>query len=108
GVAALSWSLRVLGRQPRGQAVAVGVVSVALLVALQAATPTVTHEIVRGEGTSQADAPDAWTAGGGVILNRDNAPLPAIRLDPHDTPILGSPDAPVVLAEMIDYTCGHC
>ncbi len=32
----------------------------------------------------------------------------AIQLDPHRAPILGSPDAPVILVEIYDYTCPHC
>lgn len=109
GVAALSWSLRGLGRRVGGQAVALGTASVAMLVALQAATPAQTHQLVRGEET-----PDADVAGRqprdleNIVLNRGNAPLPEIRLNPHDYPILGSPDAPVVIAELIDYTCPHC
>lgn len=32
----------------------------------------------------------------------------AVRVSPHEFPILGSPDAPVVIAELYDYTCPHC
>src|SRR5690606_3513530 len=32
----------------------------------------------------------------------------AVRVEPHQFPVMGSPDAPVVIAEIYDYTCPHC
>ncbi len=32
----------------------------------------------------------------------------AVQLAPHGQPIIGSPDAPVILIKSFDYTCPHC
>jgi len=31
-----------------------------------------------------------------------------VRIDVFDVPIIGSVDAPYVMIELFDYTCGHC
>lgn len=57
-----------------------------------------------GDQTLLAKGPDLPPDPPGVLTVLDGRH----RLDLQDVPIIGSPDAPVVIVKLFDYTCAHC
>jgi len=85
----------------RGVAAAVGVGLVAGLAGVQLAQPVESEQVLvvrESENTDTGPGPDrAVTFLGG-----------AVKLRPHDYPVVGSPDAPHVLLLLTDYRCPMC
>jgi len=90
-----------LARRTALGCVGVGVVAVIALAAIQHVSPGPNLAVIY-----DSDLPDTDTGPG---ADREITLLgQRIRLQPHQHPILGNPDAPVVMLELFDYACAHC
>lgn len=79
-----------------------GLMLLSVLVTGQLTQNAPTSEVYRVDG-----APVAADTGPDRVIS---LPIPQgwAQVQPHTLPVLGSPDAPVILAEIMDYTCPHC
>jgi protein-disulfide isomerase len=96
----------------------VGLLAVAIMIGLQMAFPAQTMRIENPflpSAGRRGPAVTGPTAAGPEDI--DTGPGPDRRITvlqrkfefkPHEVPAYGSPDAPVVLVELFDYTCSHC
>jgi uncharacterized membrane protein len=106
GLVAVGW--RMLDERPAraGRLVAVGLLGPAMLIGGQLLVPGQrTLLTFGGSGGGRGATTSTATRG---TLPRFWVNGTPIELDPHDLPVLGSPDAPYPLAVMTDYTCPHC
>lgn len=116
-VAALVWLTGPIGRrrllpgEPRDPVLIAPTAACGLaLLAILPAAALVLGQVLMPDAAARVDR----VAGGDTF---DTGPGPdrrltllngAVHVRPHDFPTLGSADAPVVIAELYDYTCPHC
>lgn len=109
--AAIAWRGRLpLDRKAFGNAASLAAIGLLALVAGQASAPP-----LAGPDARQAIEQNATDTG----IVHDTGPGPErelvlavgsgrVRISPREYPVLGSPDAPLLLVAMLDYTCSHC
>ena len=89
--------------QPAAQfsAVAAGVVLVGAVAVVQTVSPEQVHRLPDLPVGEDFDLSEGELRRVGMLGGR-------LHLALHEVPLLGSPDAPVVLAMLSDYSCPHC